>query len=66
MTLRDKIEKSIDEKKACASRVQREPYEDNYDGFTHYTYEGLADQVEEELDGETSMSAIDELVDALF
>jgi len=50
MTLTKKINKAISEVRATAHPFTLEPYEDNYDGFTHYTYSGLADDVWEAMD----------------
>ena len=70
-TLREKIQKAIDNEINNSGKFRREQYEDNYDGFTHSTYSGLADQVEEELinegyDENVNMSIIENFVFDLF
>ena len=50
MTLTQKISKAISEVRSTAHPFTLEPYEDNYDGFTHYTYSGLAEDVWEAMD----------------
>ena len=67
MSLRNRVVKSINEQIFCKSDYQLEEYEDDYDGFTHSTYSGLANQVIEELysmgyDESVSDSVIDDVV----
>lgn len=72
MTIRQRVNKAIDRVANNANPVSREQYEDDYDGFTHSTYSGLADQVEEELENEgydltkVSDKIIEEFVFELF
>ena len=39
--LKSRIWKVVNDNWGSLGSVQREPYEDNYDGFTHYTKSGL-------------------------
>lgn len=52
MDLMAKIKLAIREVANTRQSFDREQYEDNYDGFTHSTYAGLADDVWEEMDNE--------------
>lgn len=68
MKLKQKIYKAIDK---MDEGVNRQPYEDDYDGFTHYTYAGLVEQVQEELFNEgyeedAPQSIVDDKVFDLF
>ena len=49
MTLRSKISKVVDQLVNESSNFQRDQYEDDYDGFTHSSYSGLIDDIENEL-----------------
>tara|TARA_R110000796_G_C14242932_1_gene397532 strand:- start:278 stop:493 length:216 start_codon:yes stop_codon:yes gene_type:complete len=71
MTLRDKIYKAIDQMANNSNSVATEQYESNYDGFTHSSYSGLSDQVEDELFSEgyednAPMSVVEDFVFELF
>jgi len=43
--LKDKIYKAINKERENSDKFRLEGYEDNYDGFTHQSYSGLADDV---------------------
>ena len=51
-TLELKIRKAVKELINSAPDYKLAEYEDNYDGFTHSTYEGLIDAIWEEMDNE--------------
>ncbi len=67
MNLTQKITKAISEIAENQPSYARAQYEDNYDGFTHSTYEGLTESVIEHLindgyDENVSMSIIEEYI----
>lgn len=71
MTLRNKIYKAINNQANNSGSIRREKYEDDHDGFTHSTYSGLVDQVEEELflegyEDDAPMSVVEDFVFQLF
>ena len=51
-TLESKIRKAVKELINSAPDYKLAEYEDDYDGFTHSTYEGLIDSIWEEMDNE--------------
>ena len=71
MTIKEKIEKAIINYKEYASPLALEEYEDDYDGFTHSTYELLAEAVFDELENDghvknVSQSLVNDYVENLF
>ena len=67
MTLTQKIYKAINKRVARAHPTTTEPYEDKYDGFTHQSYSGLAEDVENELfdegyENDAPMSVVEDFV----
>lgn len=44
MTLKQKVQKAVSDMRNNGGR-DLTAYEDDYDGFTHHTYEGLVDEV---------------------
>ena len=51
-TLESKIRKAVKELINSAPDYKLAEYEDDYDGFTHSTYEGLIDAIWEEMDND--------------
>lgn len=47
--LSTRIKQAIDNQIGISSNSMREQYEDNYDGFTHSSYSGLAEDIEDEI-----------------
>ena len=71
MTLKSKIYKAINDAANNQGSTGREQYEDNYDGFTHSSYSGLADDVENELfeegyEDDAPMSVVEDFVFQMF
>jgi len=71
MTTKEKIYKAINDEANNSSPTRREEYEDDYDGFTHSTYSGLAEEIEEALieegyEGNIPMSVIEDFTSQIF
>lgn len=71
LSLTEKIWSAIDAERKSRPSYALAQYEDNYDGFTHSTYEGLFEYVYESLmndgfDSDVSMSIVEDYVYQLF